>query len=293
LRKTEFFLDIGANFGVWAVPLAKHLEPKGGQVLAFEGTLETYYVLGANVILNGLHNILTFNNIVTNVDMSFKTQIIPYYNDHSLNIGAQSVLKTEIIHEYGLGGHDGERSFQYRDSKGVQLDVLYRSGEIPSCPIFMKLDVELHELQVLQGSLRLLQDCRPFLFVEMNCENMNKSILKLLDSLGYISFWIGLPFVHYTDAVERSGLSLEFIMSSVNILAVPRAKALGVASRFPNVLVTIDLLRADYHILSSYSIRSCKNAPPGEEAECVIMKQDSNWVCDQISPALTNYWQRL
>jgi FkbM family methyltransferase len=49
-------VDVGANLGAFAVPLARHIKGRGGRLHAFEAQRMVYYQLCANLLLNGLDN---------------------------------------------------------------------------------------------------------------------------------------------------------------------------------------------------------------------------------------------
>ncbi|KAF4683343.1 hypothetical protein FOZ63_009456, partial [Perkinsus olseni] len=59
LRPGDVFVDAGANLGSYTIPMAEHVGP-AGMVLAFEPFRWTYQLLNANVALNGLMNVWTY-----------------------------------------------------------------------------------------------------------------------------------------------------------------------------------------------------------------------------------------
>jgi FkbM family methyltransferase len=56
-----FTLDIGANLGAYAVPLAQKLADAGGTVFAYEPQRLVFYQLCGNVFLNRLENLHPFH----------------------------------------------------------------------------------------------------------------------------------------------------------------------------------------------------------------------------------------
>merc|ERR1711972_428246 len=59
-RRGDTVLDIGANIGGFTVPLAERVGPDG-EVHAFEPFRKVFQHLNANVALDGLSNVYTYN----------------------------------------------------------------------------------------------------------------------------------------------------------------------------------------------------------------------------------------
>ena len=89
-----------------------------------------------------------------------------------------------------------------RRTEIVSLDYLLAKGEVP-CPDVIKFDIEMYELYGLRGARKLLKTCRPLLFLEMDCFALTKSVVLLLDSLGYTSKWTLLPPMYLDDRTFR------------------------------------------------------------------------------------------
>jgi hypothetical protein len=54
-------------------------------------------------------------------------------------------------------------------------------------PFFIKIDVEGAELEVLKGSLNVINKCNPVILVEIQNENAYGAIKELLSNYGYIN----------------------------------------------------------------------------------------------------------
>lgn len=157
------YLDVGANMGTWTVPLAKYLGSRG-RVVSFEAVLETYFNLGTNVLLNRLGNVDTVNAVVGNSTAPMKTAIIDNADTDYVNGGGFSPLlfdkalkkKTKWVLSLMSNPSDGFVNPAFRNTPAVVLDTMFEKGYF-GCPSFMKVDVELHELYVLLGSLDMLR----------------------------------------------------------------------------------------------------------------------------------------
>jgi FkbM family methyltransferase len=76
------------------------------------------------------------------------------------------------------GGRDRQPS--------VSLSLDFLLDYFPA-PAVVKIDVETHELKVLQGATRLLREARPKIWCEVSAEN-SLAITELLHSAGYALF---------------------------------------------------------------------------------------------------------
>lgn len=152
LKSGDVFFDLGANFGYHSL-IAKTLHP-GVEVHAFEPCRQTFRELQSVVRANSLkincHNYGLSNRSgraellyskVSDSSHSFHTENAPNHGSETVDI--------------------------------VRLDDF----DLPA-PTLMKIDVELHELQVLQGAQRTIKQHRPTLIIEMRPENENYQLIR-------------------------------------------------------------------------------------------------------------------
>lgn len=281
------WLDIGANVGIWSIFMARAVAPRGGSVISFEPQLDLNYAHGASLLLNDIDNNRLVHAFVGN-DSGYTTIAHPVHNASApTNYGAMS--RQHLSDLASLDAHLSSPSHtpspssptpslapshchRHRHRYAVQnlrLDDCLASGLVPQCPAFIKLDIEMHELQALIGGLRLLRDCRPVLFLEAECVPLLRSLVRLLDSLGYILAWVVLPVVelgtsHRGRHVEHSFENMQHVYISRNLLAVPRSdEALLRAVRAEECLAAIDVAAesaADpetWFALQERSVRLC------------------------------------
>lgn len=141
-------IDVGANFGCWTLPLAKHTT----EVLAFEPQKCVYKVLRKTCDANPhLKNISTFNFAVGAKPGVIKVPDIDM--DDSTNFGGVSM---------GVPHPEHPEAPMY-EIDVVPLDEIVLSNEHIS---FIKADVEGGEYDVLLGARETILRCKPILFVE-------------------------------------------------------------------------------------------------------------------------------
>ena len=154
-------------------------------------------------------------------------------------------------------------------------------------------DVEMYELNVLRGATKMLQDCHPVLFVEMQCYHLNKSVIALLRRLGYAMAWVIAPFVSHTELLEEfiknKGLgyvTYRFAYGGRNIVAVPKERA--------NELVAplVPILDSDFTADGLYKgkVISVCHGTHG----CIEIKESINGtMCGNIPEESANYWMNI
>ena len=206
IMKDDVVFDIGSNIGAFTVPFAKKVGELG-QVYAFEPQKVIYELLQDNVNKNKLKNVKIFN-----VGMGKKKEEL------ELN---------EI--DYSKVGNFGGVSFKYDSSSftkniknkkyKVKITNLNEFMEIEKCN-FMKIDVELMELDILTGGKNFLKKFRPILWIENHQSYPNK-INKFLLENDYNAYWA------YSNIFNQSN---HFIndnnyfgeLATLNTLAIPK-----------------------------------------------------------------------
>jgi FkbM family methyltransferase len=159
-------IDVGANVGVFTVPLALAVG-RDGRVIAVEPARENVAQLERNVTLNNL----------VNVDV------------HAL---ARAAEPGEVVLQLGADPafHSTAAVVRSRvadDATVVRaetLDALWRGAGSPSIS-FLKIDTEGAEQDVLVGGRALLDACRPPILLEAKDEERRGALDRLLEPYGY------------------------------------------------------------------------------------------------------------
>lgn len=174
-------IDVGANLGAYSIPIAKDIQDRNGVVYGFEAQRIVYYQLCGNVFLNRLQNYYAFNSIVTDSEDMFKIPEVNYATNK--NIGAFSV---DNQFNEKLGTLDSLTDTS-SNVKGVVLDNL----QINKSPALIKIDVEGHELSVLNGGKQFLEKHKypPILFeawADSWFAEGKSDLMKFFKHMGYV-----------------------------------------------------------------------------------------------------------
>ena len=163
LEKPGTCLDVGANIGNHAVAFAPYFE----NVIAFEPNLRTFQLLGINANLFG-------NITALNFGASSISKIVEARQDPR-NIGATAIKTSE--------DHNGS-SVKFELVRIDDVKEVQESKQIT----FMKLDIEGHELEALNGAEQTIRMHRPIIAMEVlpgNIHDGSTRELRFLFDLGY------------------------------------------------------------------------------------------------------------
>lgn len=205
--------DVGANIGASALPLAK-LAGLSGSVHCFEPQKYVFLKLCANVLVNGISNITPNQVAISNTsDDAVYFPFKDYQRDHI------------------SGGEPLQQSLRCGNRVNTTTLDEYRLHTEPVN--FVKIDVEGHEVAVLEGMRNLLTYDRPYVYYEnINRTEFQKSF-AILDERGYTLYWhVARIFdAHnfnesHRDIYQGGGVSF-------NILAVPDQKEIILQSLVP------------------------------------------------------------
>jgi len=176
-KKDGVVLDIGANLGSYCIPLAKkHTHIK---FEAFEPQRIVNYQLCANIIINGLENVNSYEVGLSDKEEAIEL-VMPDYTVEG-NIGAFSIDKEVRDNEYECSSKGVTDELQL-----ITLDALgYKNVRL------IKIDVEGHELEVLRGATNTIQENNypPIIFEAWTWkpwyQERRKELFAHLHDLGY------------------------------------------------------------------------------------------------------------
>ncbi len=161
------FLDIGANIGIFSIKLA-HLN-KEMEIHAFEPEPITNQCLEKSVKQNDFKNIA-----VHKVALSNKNGQSSFYFD-ATNHGGHSLNAESIEGEGNLISHEINVELE-------TLDQFVLKNMINKIDL-IKMDVQRHEANVLEGGLQTLKKNRPIILMECYLDDLNVADSYLLKAL--------------------------------------------------------------------------------------------------------------
>jgi FkbM family methyltransferase len=166
-------VDVGANFGCWTLPLAK----VSHSVVAIEPQDSVYALLERSVAANRLSNVRLYRHAAGSY---------PHVTQ---------IPMLDIETSYNFGGVQVGKSYYDSDTEFIKVEPLDVTvmGERVS---FIKIDVEGHEKEVLEGAEHIIRVCRPILFVERDHPDTDQEALReQIEGMGYALDILGGNFL--------------------------------------------------------------------------------------------------
>lgn len=178
--KADYIIDVGANTGIYSL-IAKEISPNA-TVVAFEPVKRMYAKLKKNIELNK-YDILCVEKALSN----FNGETIIFDN-----------VNSEHSYSITLTKNKSPNSLQVEDSKisVIKLDTFIQENNLSKIDL-MKIDVERHEPEVLEGFKDYLILFQPTMLIEILDDGIAVRVQELLQGIPYLYFNIN----------EKSGAS--------------------------------------------------------------------------------------
>jgi FkbM family methyltransferase len=200
IKPGDTVVDAGANIGTHTVAFANLVGPTG-TVHAYEPQRRSFMLLAGNVALNALDWVVCHQQAVGETIAEIHLPPLPP-PDMVFNFGAVPLA---------AGNQSGEKV------PLVTLDSL----DLPRCAV-IKIDVEGMEAAVLAGATRLIERCRPLLYVENNDRDSSKRLANRFVQFDYVAYWSIFPHYDPTNFYGNTINVWQEIVPSANLLCVPR-----------------------------------------------------------------------
>lgn len=165
-KNSEQILDIGANTGIFSL-LACAVNPSA-QVYSYEPVIRTSNIFKKNITLNKSFNIKLITKAVSN-----KVGFFTIYDFDTLSQYSAS-LNPNIIND--------NKKIEY------QVDTCTIDSELYEKIDLVKIDVELHEFEVLQGMKKIIKSFKPTMIIEILTDELREKVFNFLIEFKYQIF---------------------------------------------------------------------------------------------------------
>jgi FkbM family methyltransferase len=163
-RPGTIAIDVGANVGVFNIPLAQAVGP-AGRVLAFEPAPDNCARLRANVRRNELGNVTAFEVALGSIRGKAMLALASDPAFHTLAERRESATLLEVA--------------------VVPLDGFWDPDKDEAVSV-LKIDVEGVEVDVLRGAQRVIETSHPVVLAEARTADKLDELIEHLTPLGYV-----------------------------------------------------------------------------------------------------------
>lgn len=165
LKAGDRVVDIGANYGIYALSMAKIVGPQG-HVWAFEPASSTAAHLAQSIEHNGFGQITLIKSALSNHQGTARLGLRQNSELNSLTVDTDQQQETEVV-ELTTLDHVSEK-FSWH---GIT---------------FVKLDAEGEESRILEGGTRFLSEESPLIMYELKHDNaVNHLLIRQFEQAGY------------------------------------------------------------------------------------------------------------
>jgi FkbM family methyltransferase len=187
-KESTVILDIGSNTGVYAL-MARSLNPKA-QVYAFEPLDFIFSKLTRNCDLNS-YSIDCIEKACSN----FKGEAKVFLPKGAEHVTSVTVNKSLL---------DKNRVTDEKIIKTVRLDEFIEQNKISKIDL-IKLDVETHEPEVLEGMGKYLALFKPTMLIEILEDEVGEKVEEILKGLDYLYFDVDeISQINRVDHLRKS-----------------------------------------------------------------------------------------
>jgi FkbM family methyltransferase len=186
-------IDCGCNYGFYSLYTASLSDQNS--VIAIEASLTTAEDFEKNINLNKFDNIVLKNFAISDTD-----NVIVNFNE-SKNDWESSLTHKEF---------DEKKVSKIRTQK---IDTIIKDQKLNEYLLLIKLDIEGHELQALEGAKNTIEKYKPIIIIELSTYIFNKND-KAFDRLKF--FLTEFDYSIYNT--QKKLISLEDIIISINNL---------------------------------------------------------------------------
>ena len=159
LSQAQVMLDVGANIGNHSLAFSTFAE----KVFSFEPGEKAFNLLSRNININQLNNVTVFNFGLSNHD-----QQTTLYTENSGNLGESSLYKHNLV----------DKEFIENTVTLKRGDAFAHEHELSQLD-FIKVDVEGHEREVIEGLSDTIKKFRPIVQLEWESDSSHRSWIEV------------------------------------------------------------------------------------------------------------------
>lgn len=173
-KNANIILDVGANTGLYALA-AEAVNPHA-RIFAFEPSVKTYNKLKHQIKINNSH-VTAVQTAISNQNGQALFYDLIEENQTGASLAAEKYKNSpeyqKYVHEYSVKTQKGDDFIIEMDLTQVDL---------------IKIDVEMHEAEVVEGFITTLKQHQPVVFIEVLTQEVANALNPLFGQANYRFF---------------------------------------------------------------------------------------------------------
>ena len=226
LADSENIIEVGSNIGTHTIPLAKQVL-NGGIVYAIEPQYQNHKLLLDNIKNNELKNVKVLKIAISSKEGE------AYMNTFDENI---------------IGNYGDSRIFSsnFKNAESVPVKTLdqlfYDNIEERKSIKLIKCDAQGQEANIVLGSKKIIDQYKPYLYLENDDIHTSKALIEIIKNMGYILFW-HLPPLYNPDNFLKNTENIFPKIISCNMLCIHRSTKI----KLNEIWKKFEITDSDYH----------------------------------------------
>ena len=205
ITKNTYVLEVGANIGAHTVGLARLCK----YIDAVEPQPQIFQNLATNVFINNLQNV----------------------GLHNIGLGSENGCMCVPLTDYNAEGNFGgiSLSASLEEPMSAVVEILPLDSFVDhkwDRDVFLKVDVEGMEEEVLRSGPKFLSHHRPVMYVENDRPDKSKSLIEFIKSNSYNLYWDTPKLFNPSNFFGKKEDKYPGIVS-INMLCIPKERDLG------------------------------------------------------------------
>ncbi len=197
-------IDVGVYRGVYSYEMSKYSK----NVHSFEPNPIIFKYINKN-LKKFIKNIVLYNYALSNENKSINLKVpIRDSNYSKENYEEYYQMGRATIHDKNIF-----QDYESFEISSKRIDEFNFDNKIS----FIKIDVEGHEIEVIEGAKKTIEENKPTLLVEIEEKHSKKKVsdsIKYINSLGYNSFYYDKSNLRNTSDLDNLNLFNNFIFLS-------------------------------------------------------------------------------
>ena len=206
LADNENMIEVGSNIGTHTIPLAKQVL-NGGFVYAIEPQHQNHKLLLDNIKNNELKNVKVLKIAISSKEG--KAYMNTFDEKITGNYGDSKIFSSNFKNAESVPVKTLDQLFydDIKERKSIKL---------------IKCDAQGQELNIILGSKKMIDEYKPYLYLENDDIHTSKALIENLKNMGYILFW-HLPPLYNPDNFLKNTKNIFPKIISCNMLCIHRS----------------------------------------------------------------------